>query len=145
MQNYVQTNCCSVLLLPFQGLGSVKIVCTNLFLWTSDMHFFSWGLFVDSFFCLFLSSFRECKFRSSQRRCSIGKGAFRNFVKLIEKHLYQTLFFPGACIFIKKRLWHWCFPVNFKKLLRRPFLRNTPGRLLLYVFSHHFRDLEFPS
>ena len=29
-----------------------------------------------------------------------------------------------------KRLWHWCFPVNFAKFLRTP-LQNTSGRLLL--------------
>ena len=27
--------------------------------------------------------------------------------------------------FIKKRLWHRCFPVNFAKILRAPFLQNT--------------------
>ena len=27
--------------------------------------------------------------------------------------------------FIKKRLWHRCFPVNFAKTLRTPFLQNT--------------------
>ena len=37
---------------------------------------------------------------------------------------------------LKKRLWHRCFPVNFVKLLRTPFLQNTPGRLLLAVSPH---------
>ena len=32
---------------------------------------------------------------------------------------------------LKKRLWHRCFPVNFAKILRTPFLQNTSGRLLL--------------
>ena len=32
---------------------------------------------------------------------------------------------------LKKSLWHRCFPVNFAKFLRTPFLQNTPGRLLL--------------
>ena len=36
-----------------------------------------------------------------------------------------------ACNFIKKRLWHWCFPVNFAKFLRAPVLQNTSRRLLL--------------
>ena len=31
----------------------------------------------------------------------------------------------------KKKLWHRCFPVNFAKFLRTPFLQNTSGRLLL--------------
>ena len=30
-----------------------------------------------------------------------------------------------ACNFIKERLWHRCFPVNFAKFLRTPFLQNT--------------------
>ena len=32
---------------------------------------------------------------------------------------------------LKKRLWHMCIPVNFAKFLRKPFLQNTSGRLLL--------------
>ena len=32
-----------------------------------------------------------------------------------------------------KRLWHRCFPVNFVKFVRTPFLQNTSGRLLLKV------------
>ena len=32
---------------------------------------------------------------------------------------------------LKKRLWHWCFLVNFVKFLRTVFLQNTSGRLLL--------------
>ena len=35
-----------------------------------------------------------------------------------------------ACNFIKKRLWHRCFPVNFAKFFRTLFLQNT-GRLFL--------------
>ena len=38
---------------------------------------------------------------------------------------------PQACNFIKKRLWHRCFPVNFAKFLGTPFLQNTSGWLLL--------------
>ena len=34
---------------------------------------------------------------------------------------------------LKERLWHRCFPVNFTKLLRTPFLQNTSGWLLLNV------------
>ena len=35
---------------------------------------------------------------------------------------------------LKKRLWHRCFPVNFVKFLRTPFLQNASGRLLLKEF-----------
>ena len=38
----------------------------------------------------------------------------------------------SACNFIKKRLWHRCFPIKFAKFLRKPFLQNTSGRLLLF-------------
>ena len=34
---------------------------------------------------------------------------------------------------LKKRLWHKCFPVNFAKFLRTPFLQNSSGRLLLKI------------
>ena len=39
----------------------------------------------------------------------------------------------GTCNFIlfKKRLWQWCFPVNFAKFLRAPFWQITSGWLLL--------------
>ena len=36
---------------------------------------------------------------------------------------------PG--FLLKRRLWHKCFPVNFAKILRTPFLQNTSGRPLL--------------
>ena len=32
---------------------------------------------------------------------------------------------------LKKRLWHRCFPVNFVKFLRTPFLQNTSGGCFL--------------
>ena len=40
-----------------------------------------------------------------------------------------------ACIFIKKRLQHRCFPVKFAKILRAPFLQNiSSGCFCLYFF-----------
>ena len=36
---------------------------------------------------------------------------------------------------LKKRLWHGCFPVNFVKFLRTPFLQNTSGGCFCYYFS----------
>ena len=43
---------------------------------------------------------------------------------------------PEACNFIKKRLWHRCFPVNFAKFLRTPFLQSTSGQLLLNLKTY---------
>ena len=46
--------------------------------------------------------------------------------------IFYTLFrsWPDACNFIKMRPWLKCFPVNFAKFLRIPFLQNTTGRLV---------------
>ena len=38
---------------------------------------------------------------------------------------------PQAYYFIKKVDGHRCFPVNFAKFVRTPFLQNTSGRFLL--------------
>ena len=58
--------------------------------------------------------------RSSRPEVFYKKGVLRNFAKVTGKNLCQSLF-------IKKRLWHSCFPVNFAKFLRTPFLQNTSG------------------
>ena len=76
------------------------------------------------------------KVRSIHRRCFVRKGVLRNFVKSTGKHLCQSLFFNKVAglrpaTLLKKRLWHRCFPLNFAKFLRTPFLQNTSGRLLL--------------
>ena len=74
--------------------------------------------------------------RTSHQRCSMKKSVLRIFAKFTGKHLCQSLFFNKVAglrpaIFLKKRLWHRCFPVNFAKFLRTPFLQNSSGRLLL--------------
>ena len=79
-------------------------------------------------------------FRSTHRRCSVRKGVLRNFAKFTGKHLCQRLFFNKVAglrpaTLLKKSLWHMCFPVNFAKFLRTPFLQNTSGRLLLHVVA----------
>ena len=65
------------------------------------------------------------------------KSVLRNFTKFTGKHLCQSLFFNKVAGFrlatlLKKRLLHRCFPVNFGKFLRAPFLQNISGRLLLH-------------
>ena len=76
---------------------------------------------------------------------SVKKGALGNFAKFTGKHLRQSLFFnkvgglsPEACKFIKKRLWHRCFPVNFAKFLRAPFLTEHVLWLLLIKTLHTY-------
>ena len=59
----------------------------------------------------------------------LEKGVLKNLVKFTGKHLCQNLFFNEVKglrlqFLLKKRLWHRCFPVNFAKCLRAPFLQN---------------------
>ena len=73
---------------------------------------------------------------SHHRKCSVRKGVLRNFAKPTGKHLCQSPYFNKVtgltpATLLKKTPWHRCFPVNFAKFLRTPFLQNTPGRLLL--------------
>ena len=56
------------------------------------------------------------------------KGGLRNFAKFTGKDLCQSLFFNKVA---GLRLWHRCFPVNFAKFPRTPFLQKTSERLLL--------------
>ena len=64
------------------------------------------------------------------------KGVLRSFSKFTGKHLCQSLFFNKVAglrtaTLLKKRLWHRCFPVNFAKFLRTPFLTEHLWWLLL--------------
>ena len=70
------------------------------------------------------STILRSPFRSSHWACSLKKGVLENFSKFTGKHL---------CNFIKKGLWHRCFPVNFEEILRRPILENISRRLLLSI------------
>ena len=58
------------------------------------------------------------------------KGVFKNFVKLTGKNLRRSLFsYAGLsrpATLLKKRLRQRCFPVNFVKFLKTPFLLISP-------------------
>ena len=58
---------------------------------------------------------------------------FRNIHRktTVPESLFNTVAPLRPATLLKKRLWHWCFPVNFAKFLRIPFLQNTSGWLLL--------------
>ena len=58
--------------------------------------------------------------------------------KFTGKHLCQSLLFNKVAglrpaTLLRRILWHRCFPVNFMKFLRRPFLQNTFVLLLLFL------------
>ena len=59
--------------------------------------------------------------------CEFSKNTF------FTEHLWATASGTWNCFFPLKdlRLWQRCFPVNFVKFLRTPFLQNTSGRLFL--------------
>ena len=69
--------------------------------------------------------------RSSHRRCSLKKGAPRNFGKVTGKHLCQGLFFNKvagqACIFIKKETLAQVFSCEFH--------RKAPVLLPLFIMD----------
>ena len=84
-----------------------------------------------------LASTKKNGARSSHQRCSMKNVVLRNFTKFTKQYLRQSLFFNkvadlGSVTLLKKKLWHRCFPVNFAKFLRKPFLQNTSGRLCLF-------------
>ena len=71
------------------------------------------------------------------RRCSI-KVFLETLQKFRGRHLCQSLFFNKIAslrpaTLLKKRLWHRCFPVNFAKFLRTPFLTEHLRCLLLNI------------
>ena len=88
--------------------------------------------------------------RSSRPEVFSEKGVLRNFAKFTGKHLCQCLFFnkvAGLSLqpYIKKRLWHGCFPTNFAKFLRTPFVTEHLCRLLLenipYLANRNYEQL----
>ena len=78
---------------------------------------------------MIFTSFESCnfkyktwRFRSSLLEVFCRKVIIKNFAKFTGK---QQCLRPATLL--KKRLWHSCFPVNFAKFLRTPFLQNTSG------------------
>ena len=88
-------------------------------------------------------AFQRWKHQNSHRRCSLKKGALKNYSKFTGKHLCQSLFANKVprlipATLLTKALWHRCFPVNFVNILRTTFLQNTSVRLLL----KHQKDVQ---
>ena len=76
-----------------------------------------------------LSPSKGLKTEAVAPRCSVERGALRNFTGFPRKQ--QSLFFNkfaglSANLF-KKRHWHRCFRVNFAKFIKRPFFKKTSG------------------
>ena len=89
-------------------------------------------------FCVCLKLQQRCM-RSSHMKVFCKTGVLRYFAKFTGKHLCQGLFFNKvaglrAATLLKKRQQHRCFPLNFTKFLRAPFLTQH-FRWLILVHS----------
>ena len=96
----------------------------------------NYGIFQNKLF--FRNKFEQLFLQKNHRRCSVRKGVLRNFAKFTLKNLCQSLFFIKVtalrtATLLKKRLWHWCFPVNFAKF-RRPHVSDYFYFYLAKVF-----------
>ena len=73
------------------------------------------------------------------------------FAKFTVKHLRQSIFLNKVAdlwlaTLLKKRLWFRCFPVNFEKFPKTPFLQNTSGGRLLFCgkfFQYSLKKLRY--
>ena len=78
--------------------------------------------------------------RSSHPEVFCKEGVPRYLTKFTGKHLWQSLFFNKVAglrpaTFLKKRLWHRCFPVDSVTFLRIPFYtEHLWWLLLIFVF-----------
>ena len=73
----------------------------------------------------------------SYRRCLVKISVLKNFTKFTGKHLCRSLFFNKVA-----GIRHRCFPVNFAKFVRTPFLQNTSGLLLLNKKETYFHQID---
>ena len=66
------------------------------------------------------------------------KVVLKNIANFTRKDKCRSLFFNKlaslrTASLLKEGLWRRCFPINFEKFWRTPFLHNTPWRLLLVI------------
>ena len=66
-------------------------------------------------------------------RCSLKTSRKPRSKIPVPESLFTIVAGIRSATLLKKRLGHRCFPVNFAKYLRIPFLENTSGLLLLDI------------
>ena len=107
--------------------------------------FFLWKKLLQSMKQMILCSSKKFTFsrllRSSHWTCSYKKVFLGILQNLQENTSPRVSFFNRESLFrlraatllsfIKKRLWHRCFPKNSGKFLSKPFLQNTSELLIL--------------
>ena len=93
------------------------------------------------------------KYRSSRLEVFCRKGVLGNFGNFTGKHLCGGLLFNKVAglrtvTLLKKRFWYRCFPVNFSKFLKTPFITENLSWLLLktpvnqLIFREELVDLQ---
>ena len=50
----------------------------------------------------------------------------KHLLEVFQNALEKKELSSGPATLLKKRLWHWCFSVNFAPFLRKPFFKRTP-------------------
>ena len=101
-------------------------VCT----WSTFLFLFlSTKMLTMVFFLIKRNAIDIC--RSSHRRCSAKIGVLKNLSKFTESTCARVSFLiklqASGLQLYWKRFWLRCFPMNFEKFLRTPFLQNTSG------------------
>ena len=79
---------------------------------------------------------------------SVKKGVFQYFANFTGNHVCRSPFLIKLQVWgsrpstlLKKRLRHWCFPVNFPKFLKIPTC-ETPGDDCSYIFNEIFMTTD---
>ena len=77
---------------------------------------------------------------SVDQRCSVKQVFLEISKKITGKYMCQSLFFDKVAdlrltTLLRKSLWNRCFPVNFSKFLRTPFLTECLRWLLLFYLD----------
>ena len=88
----------------------------------------------------FLDYFFSLHIRSSYPEGFCKISVLKIFAKFTGKHLCWSLFnkFAGqACNFIKKRLYHRCFPVKVMRFLRTPLVAASDICSLITFYLHN--------
>ena len=104
--------------------------CSNwhLSLFPSVPYFPFFSPLMDPFYtfvCLTFFKFANIFLQKLESRLEVfcRKGVLGNFAKFKGNTCVRV----HVLIKLQKRLWHWCFPANFVKFLRTPFLQITSG------------------
>ena len=97
--------------------------------------------------CALWILFCKQSLRSSLLEVVCKNGVLKHLAKFTVKDLCQSLFFNKVAglrpaTFLKKKLWHSYYPVNFSKILKPPFFTEHLRWLLRKFSMQNKRNLE---